>query len=478
MSRTPLHAQNGFTLVEVMVTIMILMVGMAGAVTMINGANATTVKTKQREAATNLQRELIENARGVPYEQLTTNGLRAALQAVPTLADSASGDGAWTVERRNTTFTVTTSVCVVDDVGDGYGDHSSGVFCSGQPTGAEDDVADDFKRIVVDVAWSRPGPASSSRQATMVANPSDGLGPPVIDLVRDPDDATIVTDVASIRFTSTTTSEAAAVRFLVDGTITGTDTPDGAHETEFDWAIDSGGTYVVDGTYVIAATALDFHGLVGPSRALTVRLNRHPPEQPAGLVGGWNAYREAVDLDWSQNAESDIRAYRVYRSDDGGPWHKVCETSSTTTECHDATHDGPPFAAQYQYRVVALDEVADSEIRRESVPSEPPLTIVPTENRPNPPASLTGTLVGGNAELRWTDPAPPNPLYPGHDPLFFRIYRDGIAVGKRYDYTGLGTEREYVDTDTGGQTRQYWVTTVDQNYSESDPALLGSVTLP
>ena len=109
MARARTASENGFTLVEVMVTMMILLVGMAGAVTLINGANATTVKTKQREAATNLQRELVENARGVPYEQLTTNGLRAALQAIPALGDTSSG-GAWTIDRRDTTFTVTTSV--------------------------------------------------------------------------------------------------------------------------------------------------------------------------------------------------------------------------------------------------------------------------------------------------------------------------------------------------------------------------------
>jgi len=476
MARARTASENGFTLVEVMVTMMILLVGMAGAVTLINGANATTVKTKQREAATNLQRELVENARGVPYEQLTTNGLRAALQAIPALSDTSSG-GAWTIDRRDTTFTVTTSVCTVDDPGDGSGDHSADTFCAGQAEGTEDDVADDFKRIVVDVDWARPGPLSSSRQATIVANPSDGLGPALVDLVRDPDDAVITTDVPSIEFTATAAPEAVAVRFLVDGTITGTDAPDSVHQSEFDWTIDSGGTYVVDGTYVISATALDDHGLVGSSRALTVRLNRHPPQQPAGLVGGWNAYRDAVELDWSQNVESDIEGYRVYRSDDGGPWQSVCTTGPETTECHDATHPGPPFADQYAYYVVALDNVADTQTERESAPSEP-LVVVPTDDRPNPPATLTATAVGDDNELEWTAPPPPDPLYPGHEPLFFRIYRDGTTVDDRYDYTGLGTELEYVDTATGGQPHEYWVTTVDQNYSESDPALLGSVTLP
>ena len=53
-----------------MVAILILAVGIAGALAMIDGANARTLDTKQREAATALSREVIETARSIPYNQL------------------------------------------------------------------------------------------------------------------------------------------------------------------------------------------------------------------------------------------------------------------------------------------------------------------------------------------------------------------------------------------------------------------------
>jgi prepilin-type N-terminal cleavage/methylation domain-containing protein len=469
MARARIGSQNGFTLVEVMVAMMVLLVGMLGVLTMLDGANAVTVKTKQREAATNLQRELVEGARSVPYEQLTPNGLRAALQAMPGLADTALGGG-WTIERRATEFAVVVTVCSVDDPRDGLGDRSSGTFCAGQAAGIDDRSPDDYKRIVVDLEW---GPASArvdSRQATVVPNPSNNLGPEIVALERDPDDDMIVDDVASIDFTATAATTPEAVRFLIDGAVAATEAPTG-EEAQFEWTIDSGGTYVVDGTYVISATALNHSGLAGPSQSLTVRLNRHAPAAVTGLIGGWNAYRDAVDLEWNQNEESDIVGYRVYRSADGGAWEQVCSTGPAVTECHDDSHP-EPFADGYEYYAVALDEVSDTGTTREGEPSET-LPVVPSDLGPNPPGTLTRSAVAGHYRLDWTVPAATAVPYPGDGILFFRIYRDGLAVADRIDRTGLGTDLTFTDVEVPStEEHQYAVTAVDENYSESEPLVV------
>jgi prepilin-type N-terminal cleavage/methylation domain-containing protein len=470
MARARNGSQDGFTLVEVMVTMLVLLVGIAGAVTLIDGANAVTVKTKQREAATNLQRELIEGARAVAYEQLTSNGLRTALQARAGLADSSAG-GAWTIERRGTVYTVATAVCTVDDPRDETGDHGAGTFCAGQTAGAGDNAPDDFKRVTVDLTWEHRGVPGSSRQATIVTNPSSNLGPEVVSLERDPDDEMIVTDVASIEFTATTATPAEAVRFLVDGAVAETVEPSGL-SAEFDWTIDSGGVYVLDGTYVITATALNHGGLTGPSRSLTVRLNRHAPAAVTGLAGGWNATRDGVDLEWNQNEESDIVGYRVYRRAGAGAWTKVCDTAPQVTECHDAGHS-EPWASSYEYYAVALDEISDSGTKREGEHSES-LFAAPTDDAPNPPATLVGSVGEGGYQLEWTAPPPPATPYAGDEILFFRIYRDGVAVADRFDRTGLGSDLTFTDTAPG--SHQYWVASVDENYSES--ILVGPVTSP
>lgn len=469
----PCSNERGFTLVEVMMTMTILLVGLAGAVTLVNGANAITVETQQREAATNLQRELIEAARGVPYEQLTPNGLGTAIQSNPGLADSSPGGG-WTIVRRHTTYTITTQVCSVDDTRDGLGSHVAGNYCAGQSSGSADDAPDDFKRVVITVTWPPGGERASSRQSTIVTNPSNNLGPAVLDLVADPDDEVISDEgVTAIDFTSTTPATATAVRFLVDGVVTGTDEPDASHHGQFEWKIDEGGIYVVDGTYVVTATALSHSGMTGPSRSVTIRLNRVPPVAPTGLTGGWNATRGGVELEWIRNEEADIVGYRAYRRAGAGPWTIACETGPSTTRCFDDLT--APFATSYEYYVVALDEVAHT-VEREGAPSAA-FFSAPVSTAPNPPATLNASIVGGAYQLDWTDPAPPAIPYAGDGTLYFRIYRSGTAVGDRLDHTGLGSDRSFTDVShdfTG--TREYWVSTVDENYSES--ALVGPVTLP
>src|SRR5204863_6008214 len=67
--KTRLAAGNeaGFTLIEVMVAIFILLLGVLGSAQLANTANKLTLNSKQREGATNLAREIIEAARGVDY---------------------------------------------------------------------------------------------------------------------------------------------------------------------------------------------------------------------------------------------------------------------------------------------------------------------------------------------------------------------------------------------------------------------------
>jgi prepilin-type N-terminal cleavage/methylation domain-containing protein len=465
--------QAGFTLVEVMMTMLVLLVGMAGAVTMVNGSNAITAKTKQREAATNLQRELIEAARSIPYAQLTQNGLASGLEARPGLADSTPSTTAWTIERRGTVYTVDASTCAVDDVRDDFGSHASGTFCSGQTEGTVDTAPDDFKRVVVDLEWSQHGRTSESRQATIITNPSNNSGPQITSLVRDPTDDPVTSALDVIEFTATTATVAAAVRFTVDGSVVETVTPTGA-SVSFDWEIDTEDGFYVDGTYVVAATALDAAGLAGATRSLTVKLNRFAPDPPTGVAGGWNATREGVEVEWSQNDEADVVGYRVYRGTGAGAPEVVCATDATVTECFDDSH-GEPLAPSYDYHVVALDEVSETGAQREGQPSAT-FPVAPTENRPSPPATLTGQLLEGNHYLSWTLPAAADPSYAGDGIFFYRIYRDGTAVSDRFDFTGLGTELDYLDTKVAGGTREYWVTAVDHNYSESEP--VGPVTLP
>src|SRR3712207_3020496 len=97
--------ERGFTVVEVMVAITILLAGVLGTVALIDGANATTGTTKKREAATNLARHVIEGARKSSYVTLNQTTVVPSLQAHPGLADVDAGTPGWQLESRGTTYT-------------------------------------------------------------------------------------------------------------------------------------------------------------------------------------------------------------------------------------------------------------------------------------------------------------------------------------------------------------------------------------
>ena len=61
----------------------ILLVGVLGVVSMVNGANAVTSKTKAREGGTSIARSVIEVSRSIRYRDLTVTSLEDALDTPP-----------------------------------------------------------------------------------------------------------------------------------------------------------------------------------------------------------------------------------------------------------------------------------------------------------------------------------------------------------------------------------------------------------
>src|SRR5437764_4488883 len=121
--------EGGFTLVEVMMAALVLVVGVLGTVGMIDTANSKSVVTRGREAATSLARQLIEDVNNIPFRELTQTGISADLQSNQGL-ESAPGSGSYTINRRGFSYAITVSVCSLDDPRDGLGSHSSANFCS------------------------------------------------------------------------------------------------------------------------------------------------------------------------------------------------------------------------------------------------------------------------------------------------------------------------------------------------------------
>ena len=475
---TRVRDEHGFTLIEVLVTMMILVVGIGGALALIDGANARTVATKEREAGNALTREVIESARSVPYRQLTPNNAIATLKAIPGLEDSTPSTTAWTVERRNQTYTISLSVCSVDDEQDGYGDTSAGNFCTGSAGGA-DRNPDDYKRLTVDVSWTRGSVTRNIKQAGIVSNDASSAGPSV-EFISPPASVDEITSPLSpVNFTVQAEDDAVSIRFAVDGVLI--DTANATSAT-FGWDIHTGNTHVPDGTYQISVTAFDAEGVPGPTRSRTMRLNRDAPAPPGDVFGGWNpradftTSHDIVEIQWARNTEPDVIGYRVYRTA-GDVLVPGCDftsnptTDPTQTDCRDMS---PPAGATVEYYVVALDRDPSGAARQGGHSAT--ITATRATTKPNQPPTLNAMTDDDTVVLTWDASPAPTPPYPGSDIIFYRVYRDGTAIGNRIARTSLDSMTAYRDAGAAAGGHQYYVTAVDENFSESAP--LGPVAVP
>jgi Tfp pilus assembly protein PilV len=124
--------EDGFTIVEVMVAIFILLVGVFATLALVENSLSSTRRTSAREQATNVARDAVERSRQVPYTSMTATQAPAQLQAALPDAGALSGSS-FTVTRRNTVYSVTVTACSIDDPSDGAG-IGDATFCAA-PTG-------------------------------------------------------------------------------------------------------------------------------------------------------------------------------------------------------------------------------------------------------------------------------------------------------------------------------------------------------
>ena len=464
--------ERGYTLVEVMVAAAILLSGVLGILTLLNTANGATHRTKVRDGATSLARELIEAVRAVPYPDLQASTLVAHLQAQPGL-DDAVGGGTWNIVRRNLTYTATASLCSVDAGKDGYGDHGGSTFCSDSATtGANDANPDDYKRVSVEVTWKERGDTITVRQEAVINDPGSAFAPSVIAMKASTTNVTTPL-VTSIDFNPVTTSiKADSVRWYVDNVQKGT--AGGSNKTwSFSWSLNG----VQDGTYQVRAQAYDRYGQTSSGYVVTVVLNRFAPDPPKNVVGGRNPLwgSSLVELEWAPSPERDVTGYEVYRVKGGTPSMAndtpVCSTLVADPEPTSCKDTSAPSGNQ-QYYVVAL------------APARPPQTTVDRSDMsaviqsdgntaPTAPASITATpLPGGGVHLSWTAASDADGTI-----RYYRIYRDDdTSFTSRIDRTDNGAILEWADEAPTAGTRRYWVTAVDDRLAESPLTPNGGIT--
>lgn len=464
-----LRDSSGFSLVEVMVAMLILIMGAGAAFALIDNANRAVTSNGARVAGTNLGRELTEFARTTDYDLLQPTQIVTALRKHPTITGALAGSD-WKIERRGVTYTVAVDVCTFDDPKDGLAATAPDNACPkpAPVAGAPAEVnPDDFRRVTYTLTWNVRSRGGTLSQSTLVVNPAGGLGPRITTFTEP---TTQITG-NSISWGSSQplkleSTPATTLRWTADDGVSLGDAGGGPTAWGFDWdfgpEFGSPAPWVRDGTYTIQAQASDSRGVPGEGKIITVHVNRHAPNPVTGLVGGYNASRDVVDMRWERYDERDLQGYRVTRVLD----NKVICPLQDALSC---TDEDPPLLGSL-YKVEAFDcfdlKATTCSPRDGADAFTNTITLI-GGTPPDAPMDLTASVVDGKPTLTWTPPTnvPDGPI------RFYRIYRDsGTAVGDRYDET-VTSDPNYVDPDPGTTTsHKYWVTAVDRNFNESPPS--------
>lgn len=129
-----LKHEHGSLLMETMVAAVAGLVGLLALSLLFTQGMTVGYAAKARDGGVAVQRELVEAARGIPYDQLEPSTVVGRVQGKQGagLADS-SGAAGWTVKRRDVTYQLSLGVCSVDDPADGLGTHDPATFCASGP---------------------------------------------------------------------------------------------------------------------------------------------------------------------------------------------------------------------------------------------------------------------------------------------------------------------------------------------------------
>jgi len=482
-----LSRDAGFTLIELMVAVFVLLVGVLGVVSLVDGANRTTASNRAREAATNLTRELIEDARSIPYGDLDTSTLSSTIASLS--GGTVQAGGAVIFSRRGTSYSVAPSLCYVDDPKDGYGDHAGATYCNGNsPTTPADRFPRDYKRFTVVSTWSGARGSGTSRQSAVINDPGSSFAPTVnafsmtspTSCSGSPACTQIDAGVSSTAgFTVTTSVPAAKVSWYVNDTLMGTAAGSGTGPWTFSWPL----TTLATGTYTISVRANS--GKDGAVRAIVVPVKESPISAPTSPYGGFNQlWNNVAELTWTPVAGS-VLGYEVEQQVGvGGPW--------TTVTCYDAT--GTVAASPRTTVPTCLDKGAVSTTQAYRIFTSHLVGTTPTRSassanvtitsnlRPCPPASLT--LDKPSDTITWTAPSSSSGSCTTARVKAYRVYRYqsasnslpggfSLSLAQRFFKTSDATVLQLQDR-TRTNTTFYWVTAIDDFNAES--TVVGPVT--
>src|SRR5437879_222093 len=82
-ARRDASGEHGFTLIEALIAAVVLAIGIAAFFNSLNVSVHAEASSRARESATNIAREILEDARTIPYAQLEPYDVVHELQSMP-----------------------------------------------------------------------------------------------------------------------------------------------------------------------------------------------------------------------------------------------------------------------------------------------------------------------------------------------------------------------------------------------------------
>jgi Tfp pilus assembly protein PilV len=474
-TRRRLRDEDGWGLVEALVAALLLSVGLLATFVMLDATVEASYVTRAREGGVTLARQLTDDARSIPFSQLSSGTIEAQLQALPGLANQSSGPD-WEIARRGVTYTVTTSVTSYNDTKDAT---------------ASGELA--VKEVAATVQWTVGGLTRTFQEVATMSSAGQvlGLSTSNLDMVS-PSVSTQPTisdpSVTQLQFQVAAPAGTTSIVWSVDGVAQSswTSSNSGTTWTSSTWTI-SGAS---DGTYQIGAQAENGQGVIGPAVTIPVTLIRNVPSAPTLIQYGFNSNlysggqkTTAVEIDWRANPERNVTGYRLYNPSGT----LLCTTTNSTSNsscgsgssawCADKTScidlsPPAPTSSNLTYQVAATYYDANGNLQ------QGPTTNVTLSGTPSTTFTLAPTAnnVGSNCsgspayDLRTTYTPASDVPQSGGDPVFCsRSFTSG------QNFESGGTANAYL---TNPASTACPVTATLNVDGSSSGALTSTVTLP
>jgi prepilin-type N-terminal cleavage/methylation domain-containing protein len=414
MSRRPQRAEAGFSLVELLVTIVLAGIVFAAMIPMFISAQTKNFADTMRLTSLSVAQDKIEKVRQLSYDSISLANLQSS-----SFADGQFGTTA-TISTGQAQRTITVSYSVTS-----YPAGSSG-------------LTSQYKIVSVTATWKAPpGPVKPATLQTIVYRQYSG--PPIADFSTDPliDDQGVLGDTnlstvtlkatidmtaglppANAQFTISMYGGATIASQLVK--TTDTNQLNGywydSSEHAFYWTWDA--SFAVNGTYDFAVVAKSSDGFAGPTPHLYPIISHVvPPAPPTNVVA--TAFDARADLTWSASGAGDLANYVVYRSASAsGPWALLATVAKTTLSYSDLTAQN---GQTYYYAVRALATTGKYSTYAVSNAASP---INSTDNTPpTAPGGLAVVKLANAPTLRVTWTAATDPGTPSTGISKYEIYR-------------------------------------------------------